>query len=472
MTTDDTMTRRGVLGVAAGTTMAALAGCLTAGAESAPDASSAQPEPTDSAAVRMVTTSDGFHFEPHVVWVTPGGTVTWTLESGRHSTTAYHPANDHPLRIPQDAAPWNSGILSETGATFEHTFAIEGVYDYFCIPHESFGMVGSVIVGSPDPSTQPALDPPQASIPEAARTELKAHHEQVRELLGTAMDTPTPTETPTETPEQPTASVTFADQPSDGTNVVVQSVTMSAGGFVTIHDSSLLEGDALGSVVGVSKALASGTHEHVPVTLFEGVPGAEFDTQQLTESQTLIAMPHLDTNENGTYDFITSMGAEDGPYIADGTAVVDKAMITVKEENMTDEDQETKKPMASVTFKEQPSDGASVTVQSITMSKGGFATIHDSSLLDGNVFGSVIGVSEKLDAGTHEDVEVKLFEGVPGADFEQQMLKEDQKLIAMPHLDTNDNATYDFITSGGKNDGPYIADGTAVVDPGCVHVCE
>jgi hypothetical protein len=281
--------------------------------------------------------------------------------------------------------------------------------------------------------------------------------------------------------KKPSASVMFDDQMSGGKMVTIQSVTMSKGGFVAIHDSSLLDGKVLGSVIGVSKKLEAGTHENVEVMLFD-VPGGDYDMSMLKKDQTLIAMPHLDSNGNGTYDFLTSGGKKDGPYTKGGKAVVDKAKITIKEEMMGDgkdemkedemDEKEKKKAKASVTFDDQETDGNTVTVQSITMSKGGFAAIHDSSLLEGNVLGSVIGVSEKLEAGTHEDVEVMLFEGVPGAEYDQKVLEEDQTLIAMPHLDTNGNGTYDFITSDGKKDGPYTKGGKAVVDSGCVDVCE
>ncbi len=76
---------------------------------------------------------------------------------------------------------------------------------------------------------------------------------------------------------------------------------------------------------------------------------------------------------------------------------------------------------------------------------------------------SVIGVSSYLDAGSHEDVSVSLF-NVPGGDFDMSMLKDDQSLIAMPHLDTDGNEEYDFVESGGKMDGPYTKDGKAVID--------
>jgi hypothetical protein len=119
---------------------------------------------------------------------------------------------------------------------------------------------------------------------------------------------------------------------------------------------------------------------------------------------------------------------------------------------------------ASATFEDQSTDGSSVTVASAALPDGGFVAMYDSSLLDGNVAGSVIGVSEKYDAGTVMKVEVPLYSGVPGSDFDQSALQEDQTLIAMPHKDTNDNGIYDFITSGGEADGAYVQDGSAVVD--------
>ena len=84
-------------------------------------------------------------FSPAVVWLEPGGTVTWEVESGAHSATAYHPDNDEPQRVPGGAAAFDSGVRD--GGTFEHAFATEGVHDYFCKPHESLGMVGLVVVG-------------------------------------------------------------------------------------------------------------------------------------------------------------------------------------------------------------------------------------------------------------------------------------------------------------------------------------
>lgn len=139
--------------------------------------------PTTSADVGMVVESGAKHFRPHIAWIEPGGTVSWRLESGAHSTTAYHPDNDKPLRVPEGAPAWDNGILSEQGTTFEHTFETAGVYDYFCVPHESQGMIGTV-VGRPEPSGQPGLESPKARLPEQARRKISELNERERKLLG------------------------------------------------------------------------------------------------------------------------------------------------------------------------------------------------------------------------------------------------------------------------------------------------
>lgn len=140
-------------------------------------------EAVDTAEVTMVTTDNGTHFEPHAVRVTPGGTVTWTLESGSHSTTAYHSENDKPSRIPEGATAWDSGVLNEQGKSFSHTFETEGVYDYLCTPHEATGMIGTVVVGSPSPDDQPGLKPPQDSLPSQAREKITNLNEKVSNQL-------------------------------------------------------------------------------------------------------------------------------------------------------------------------------------------------------------------------------------------------------------------------------------------------
>lgn len=137
--------------------------------------------------------------------------------------------------------------------------------------------------------------------------------------------------------EAESASVTFENQSTDGSSVTVASATLPEGGFVAIHDARLLEGDALGSVVGVSELLDAGEHEDVEVTLFGDVPGAEFEQSALEETQPLIPMPHLNTNDNESYDFISSEGADDGPYTNAGAAVVGLGFAVIEGEMTTEE---------------------------------------------------------------------------------------------------------------------------------------
>ncbi|HMA21585.1 MAG TPA: plastocyanin/azurin family copper-binding protein [Gemmatimonadaceae bacterium] len=87
-------------------------------------------------------------FDPIGLYVEPGTTVRWITRENVHTTTAYHPNNDHhSLRIPDGAAPWDSGFLVKPGATFDVTLRVPGVYDYYCLPHEAAGMVGRIVVG-------------------------------------------------------------------------------------------------------------------------------------------------------------------------------------------------------------------------------------------------------------------------------------------------------------------------------------
>jgi PGF-CTERM protein len=194
------------------------------------------------------------------------------------------------------------------------------------------------------------------------------------------------------------------------------------------------DGDAIGSVRGTSEYLENGTTENVTVSL----------DAPLNESGTVIAMPHLDTNGNEVYDFVTSEGAEDSPYTtAAGEIVTDSANYTVEDGEI-----------ATVSIEAQEGDGSSVTVASAFLPNGGFVTIHDSTVSDDPI-GSVRGTSEYLEPGTSEDITVAL----------DDPFTESQVAIAMPHRDTNGNQTYDFVTSEGEEDAPYLnADDQIVID--------
>jgi plastocyanin len=155
-----------------------LVGCL--GGED-PDHGLGNPEPY----VDIRLGSDGAErFIPSIVHLVEGGMVEWVVDGGVHDVTAYHPATRGPQRrIPDGADLWASDTLSGEGATFDHVFETEGVYDYACTRHEGEGMVGSVVVGWPEPEGQPGLEPPAGAYPETAVGALESLNDEVRDFL-------------------------------------------------------------------------------------------------------------------------------------------------------------------------------------------------------------------------------------------------------------------------------------------------
>ncbi|PYO30078.1 MAG: hypothetical protein DMD32_14990, partial [Gemmatimonadetes bacterium] len=90
--------------------------------------------------MRSDTLGSRVWFDPIGLYVEPGATVRWIVRENVHTTTAYHPRNDHhPLHIPESAVPWDSGFLVHPGDHFDVTLTVSGVYDYYCMPHEAVG---------------------------------------------------------------------------------------------------------------------------------------------------------------------------------------------------------------------------------------------------------------------------------------------------------------------------------------------
>lgn len=116
--------------------------------------------------------TDGSHvwFDPIGLHVEPGQTIRWVnRDAGNsHTATAYHPDNfGRPRRIPRSAKPWDSDYLLP-GEAYSVTLIQPGVYDYYCAPHEHAGMVGRIIVGSPDPRGWPNGPASDRDLPDAA----------------------------------------------------------------------------------------------------------------------------------------------------------------------------------------------------------------------------------------------------------------------------------------------------------------
>lgn len=112
----------------------------------------------DGGGSKTVDMTDGLVFEPATIKVTPGTTVVWeNVGTVGHTVTAYE--DD----IPDDATYFASGGFDSEqaardgyssnsagdipgGESYEHTFEVLGTYEYFCIPHEPAGMIGTIEV--------------------------------------------------------------------------------------------------------------------------------------------------------------------------------------------------------------------------------------------------------------------------------------------------------------------------------------
>lgn len=129
------------------------------------------------------------------------------------------------------------------------------------------------------------------------------------------------------TAQEGPATVTLNDQNARGVTVNIASAYLPDGGFVVLHDNRLLEEKALESVIGNSAYKNPGTYEDLRIPV---------DPKQVSDGENLlIAMPHRNTNRSRKYDFVTSGGEEDPPYVdpddtnGDGTnVVIDPGVVT------------------------------------------------------------------------------------------------------------------------------------------------
>jgi plastocyanin len=93
-----------------------------------------------------VTVSPGgaLSFSPATANINVGDTVLWTWSGSGHSTTSGPVSGGSG----QPNGLWDSSVVNAPH-TFSHTFTTSGTFPYYCTPHASFGMTGSVIVSAP-----------------------------------------------------------------------------------------------------------------------------------------------------------------------------------------------------------------------------------------------------------------------------------------------------------------------------------
>lgn len=166
-----------------------------------------------------------------------------------------------------------------------------------------------------------------------------------------------------------TATIDLPDHESAGERVVVDSVELSEGGFVAIYEGVTVDADPE-AVVGVSDYLEAGEYEDLEIELDE----------PLEESQALVAVVHHDTNDDGTFDYVESDGAEDEPYVTEGGGpVLDGAFVTVAEPEP--------EPEATLSVSDQSGDGETLVVDEANASVDYTVTAeYDGERVDSEVF--------------------------------------------------------------------------------------
>jgi len=103
----------------------------------------------------VVGAGGSLSYEPADLTIAPGTTVRFVWEGGNHNIVV----EDQPADANWQGTPGDRNTFYDEGFEYTHTFEVVGTYDYYCVPHRSAGMVGSVVVDpDPDSSTDTEQD--------------------------------------------------------------------------------------------------------------------------------------------------------------------------------------------------------------------------------------------------------------------------------------------------------------------------
>jgi len=101
-------------------------------------------------------------FDPNVVNIAPGDTVTWTNnDKVGHTTTSGQPSDN------QTGTVWDSSLVA-AGKSYSFTFQNAGDYKYFCMVHP--WMTGEIVVGGAVPTPSTPATPSTPSMPMGSMT--------------------------------------------------------------------------------------------------------------------------------------------------------------------------------------------------------------------------------------------------------------------------------------------------------------
>ena len=94
----------------------------------------------------------GITFDPAVLTIEPGDTVTWVWSGGSHTVTSGMDLSDPELGMLFDAP------LNASNTSYTHTFLDVGEFPYLCRPHAGLNMMGTIIVEYIVPTDNTSMD--------------------------------------------------------------------------------------------------------------------------------------------------------------------------------------------------------------------------------------------------------------------------------------------------------------------------
>jgi plastocyanin len=132
------LSRRGFLKAGAGATAAAGSAGVAAGQEDGNESDGNESSGGGGGGSETVELTGENEFAPAELFIAPGTTVTFEWTSDGHNIVVDSQPDD---------SDWEGHEpIENEGFTHEHTFETLGEYAYFCAPHQSLGMEGTITV--------------------------------------------------------------------------------------------------------------------------------------------------------------------------------------------------------------------------------------------------------------------------------------------------------------------------------------
>jgi len=101
------------------------------------------------AAAATIGMTNDLVYTPDSVTITAGETIRWVNDSFLVHTVTCDPARaiepEKHVALPEGAETFHSGKMAQ-GDAYSRSFPVAGEYTYFCVPHETDGMVATITV--------------------------------------------------------------------------------------------------------------------------------------------------------------------------------------------------------------------------------------------------------------------------------------------------------------------------------------